>query len=96
MPLFFAQLMTIFRFIGMVLEDIFKLGVDADAGTEFCKWVQAHSSPWFLATCAAAIAYRNHPFSLYQQSKSSTSKFKFRQASSCYKRVLEAAKLVLC
>ena len=88
-------------------EDIFKLSVFA-AASEFCVWVQVgfdlyiphrkyqvkpHSSPWFSATCAAAIVHRNHFFCLYQHNKSSGSKVKFRQASNCCKRVLEAAKL---
>ena len=88
-------------------EDIFKLSASAAAG-EFCEWVQVgidvyiphhkyqvkpHSSPWFSAACAAAIVHRNHFFHLYQQNKSSESKVKFRQASNCCKRVLEAAKL---
>ena len=78
------------------------------AASEFCEWVQVgigvyiphckyqvkpHSSPWFSAGCAAAIIHRNHFFGLYQQNKSSESKVKFRQASNCCKRVLEAAKL---
>ena len=88
-------------------ENILKLGVSA-AATEFCEWVQVgidvyisqrkyqvkpHSSPWFSAACAAAIVHRNHFFCLYQKDKSSDSKVKFRQASNCCKRVLEAAKL---
>ena len=87
-------------------EDIFKLGASA-AASEFCEWVQVgidvyvphrkcqvkpHSSSWFSAACAAAIVHRNH-FHLYQNDKSSASKGKFRQASNCCKRVLEAAKL---
>ena len=78
------------------------------AASEFCEWVQVeidvyiphrkyqvkpHSSPCFSAACAAAIVHRNHFFRLYQQNKSSESKVKFRQASNCCKRVLEAAKL---
>ena len=88
-------------------ENIFKLGAST-AASEFCEWVQVgidvyiphrkyqvkpHSSPWFSAACAAAIVHRNHFFCLYQQNKSSESKVKFRQASNCSKRVLEAAKL---
>ena len=61
-------------------EDIFKLGVSADA-SEFCEWVRIvidvyiphrknhikpHSSPWFSASCAAAIVHRNHCFRLDQ------------------------------
>ena len=86
-------------------EDIFKFSASA-VTSEFCEWVQVgtdvyiphhkyqvkpHSSPWFSAACAAAIVHRNH-FRLYQQNKSE-SKVKFRQASNCCKRVLEAAKL---
>ena len=55
--------------------------------------MKPHSSPWFSAACAAAIAHRNHFFCLYQTEKSSDSKVKFRQASNHCKRVLEAAKL---
>ena len=87
-------------------EDIFKLS--AYAASEFCEWVQVgidvyishrkyqvkpHSSPWFSAACAVAIVHRNHFFRLYQQNRSSESKVKFRQASNCCKRVLEAGKL---
>ena len=88
-------------------EDIFKLSAPA-AASEFFEWVQVgidvyvphheyqvkpQSSPWFSAACAVAIVHRNHFFRLYQQSKSSESKVKFRQASNRCKRVLEAAKL---
>ena len=55
--------------------------------------VKPPSPPWFSAACAAAIVHRNHPFSLYQQNKSSGSKVKLRQASNHCKRDLEAAKL---
>ena len=87
-------------------EAIFNLS--ATAASEICEWVQIgidvyiphckyqvkpHSSPWFSAACAAAIVHRNHFFRLYQQNKSSESKVKFRQASNCCKKVLEAAKL---
>ena len=78
------------------------------AASEFCEWlhvgidvytphrkyqVKPPSPPWFSATCAAAIVHRNHFFHLYLKDKSSDSKVKFRQASNCCKRVLEAAKL---
>ena len=43
--------------------------------------------------CCCNIVHRNHFFRLYQREKSSDSKVKFRQASNCCKRVLEAAKL---
>ena len=74
-------------------EDIFKLGASAAAASEFCEWVQVgidvyiphkkyqvktHSSPWFSASCAAAIVHINHFFRLYQKDKSSDSKVKFR------------------
>ena len=39
-----------------------------------------HSSSWFSAAFAAAIAHRNHFFHLYQQNKSSESKVRFREA----------------
>ena len=56
--------------------------------------VKPQSFPWFSVACAAAIFNKNHFFHhLYQQKKSSESKVKFRQASNCCKRVLEAAKL---
>ena len=91
-------------------ENIFKLGAST-AASEFCQWVQVgidvyiphgkyqvkhHSSSWFSTACATVIVHRNHFFCLYQQNKSSESKVKFRQASNCYKRVLEAAKLEYC
>ena len=61
-----------------------------------CKYqVKPHSSHWFSAACAAAIVHRNHFSCLYQKNKSSESKVKFRQASNCCKRVLEAAKLAM-
>ena len=89
-------------------EDIFKFIASA-AASEFCEWVQVgigvyiphrkyrvkpHSSPWFSASCAAAIVCRNQFFRLYEKDISSDSKVKFRQASNCWKRALEAAKLV--
>ena len=85
-------------------EDIFKLS--ASAASELCEWVQVgidaylphrkyqakpRSTPWFSAACAAAIVHRNH-FCFYQQNKSSESEVKFREASNCCRRVLEAAK----
>ena len=88
-------------------EDIFKLSASATA-SKFCEWVQVeiyvyiphrkyqvkpHSSPWFSAACAAAIVHRNHFFRMYQQNKTFESKVKFRQASNCCKRVIEAAEL---
>ena len=89
------------------MDTSFKLSASA-AASEFCEWVwvgidvyithrkyqvEPHSSPWFSAACAAAIVHKNHFFRLYQQSKSTESKVKFRQASNHCKRVLEAAKL---
>ena len=86
-------------------EVIFKLDASV-AATEFCEWVhigidvyiphrkyqvKPHSSPWFSAACAAAIAHRNF-FRLYHKDKSA-SKVKFRQASNRCKKFLETAKL---
>ena len=45
-------------------EDIFKLGASAAAS-------EKASSPWFSASCAAAIVHRNHFFCLYQKDISS-------------------------
>ena len=86
-------------------EDIFKLSASA-AASQFGSQVgidvyiphrkyqvKSHSSPWFSAAFPATIVHRNHFFRLYQREKSSDSKVKFRQASNCCKRVLEAAKL---
>ena len=47
--------------------------------------VKPHLSPWFSATCVAAIVHRNNFFHLYEQNKFSESKVKFRQASNCCK-----------
>ena len=55
--------------------------------------VKPHSSSWFSAASVATIVHRNHFFRFYQRQKSSDSKVKFRQASNCCKKVLEAAKL---
>ena len=89
-------------------EHIFKLSVSASAASEFCEWgqigidvytphrkyqVKPHSSPWFPAACAAALIHRNHFFRLYQQNKPSESKVESRQASNCFKRVLEATRI---
>ena len=63
------------NFVIVPWEDIFKLGTSA-AASKFCKWVlvridvyiphrkyqvKSHSSPWFSASCTAAIVHRN-PF----------------------------------
>ena len=76
-------------------EDIFKLGVSADA-SEFCEWVRIvidvyiphrknhikpHSSPWFSASCAAAIEITVFVYT------------NFIQTSNHCKRVLEAVKI---
>ena len=78
------------------------------AASEFYEWFQVwtdvyvphrkyqvkpHLFPRFSAACAAAIVHRNHFFRLYLKDKSSKSKVKFRKASNCCKRVLEAVKL---
>ena len=87
-------------------DDNFKHS-SSTAANEFCEWfhveidvyiphrryqVKPHSFLWFSAACVAEIAQRNHIFRLYQKNNSSESKVKFRQASNCYKRVLETAK----
>ena len=69
-------------------EGTLTLSASASA-SEFWYWIQVgidvciphrkyqvilHSSPWFSASCAAAIVHRNHFFTLYQQNKSSESK----------------------
>ena len=70
------------------------LQVGTDVYIPHCKYlVKPHSSTWFSAACAAAIAHRNHFFRVYQHNKSPVSKDKFRQASNRYKWALEAAKL---
>ena len=56
------------------------------------KSMEPYASPWFSAACAASIVHRNHFFHLHQQNKSCESTVKFRQASNCCKRILEAAK----
>ena len=53
-----------------------------------------HSSPWLSAACGVAKVHRNRFFRLYQKDKSSESNVKFRQASNCTRRVLEAGKFV--
>ena len=55
--------------------------------------VKLHSSPRFSAVCAAAITHRNHFFRLYQQYKFSASRFKFKQASDRWKKILEVSKV---
>ena len=75
---------------------------------KFCEWVQVvtdvnipnrkyqvklHRFSSFSAACAASITHKKHFFRLYQQNKCFVSKAKLRQASNCYKRVLQAAKL---
>ena len=88
-------------------DNIFKFSAST-AANEFREWVQVgidayiphrkyqvkpHSTPWFSAACVAAIVHRNHIFPLYQHNESSESKVKFRQASNCWERILEAAKI---
>ena len=67
-------------------EDIFKL-IASVAASEFCEWVQVGIDVYI-----AHHKYQVKPHS--SPHKSSESKGKFRQASNCCKRVLEAAKLV--
>ena len=47
-----------------------------------------------VSSWSVVIVHRNHFIYLHQQNKTSESKVKFRQASNCCRRVLEAAKLV--
>ena len=71
----------------------FRVGIDIYISLiENIRSSKPRSSPWFPASCAAAIVHRNHFFCLYQKDKSSDSKVRFRQASNRCKRVLEAAK----
>ena len=57
----------------MIIWEMFFFGASA-AVSEFCEWIQVgideyiphrkyqvkpHSSPWFSASCAAAIVYKN-------------------------------------
>ena len=67
--------------------------VEIDVYIPHCKYdVTPRASPWFPALCAAVIAHRNHFFRLYRQNKFSASTVKFRPASNCCKRILEAIK----
>ena len=66
------------------------LGIDVYIPRKY--QVKHHSSPWFSAACAAAIAHRNHFSCLYQKDKSA-SKVNFKQASNCCKRVVRAVKV---
>ena len=85
------------------MKVIFKLGASAAP----CEWIQveidvyiphfkyevtSRASPWFPAVCAAVIAQRNHFFCLHRQNKLSASTVKFRPASNCRKKILEAIK----
>ena len=64
-------------------EGIFKLGASATV-SQYCEWLQVgidvnirhrkyqakpHSSPWFSASCAAALVYRNLFFSFVPKNK---------------------------
>ena len=68
-------------------EDIFKLS--ASTAREFCEWVQVGIDAPIPHRIDVHIAL----FCLYQKGKSSESKVKFRKASNCCKRFLEATKL---
>ena len=56
--------------------------------------IKSHSSAWFSAAFATAIAHRSNFFHLHQQNKSSVFKATFRQAKNCCRRVPEVANLV--
>ena len=66
-----------------LLEGV-QVGIDVYIPHRKCQ-VKLHSSPWFSDACAAAIAYRNYFFRLYQWNK--------LHASNCCKIVVEAGKL---
>ena len=67
--------------------------VEIDVYIPHCKYeVTPRASPWFPAVCAAVIPHRNLFFRLYRQNKFSASTVKFRPASNCCKRILEAIK----
>ena len=60
---------------------------------ESVRWSLTHLHGFQLPVLLpTTVSYRNR-FSFYQMNKFSESKVKFRQASDCFKRVLEAAKL---
>ena len=75
MARFIAQRMTLLLLIGMVFV------INRSSLTHRKYQVKPRTSPWFSASCAAAIVQRNHFFRLYQKYKSSDSKVTFRQAS---------------
>ena len=87
-------------------EGIFKPGSSVDV-TKFCEWsqisinryiphhnyqIKLHSSAWYSTVFTDVKVHINHFFCFHKQNKSFPSKVKFRQASNCYKRRLEAAK----
>ena len=87
-------------------DGIFQLKASGPS-SEFCQWSQVRidvyishlNMGWGLthqmvsASCSAAhVVHWNNFFCLHQQSKSSKSIFKFRQARNCCKRVFESAK----
>ena len=68
----------------------FQSGIDVNI--LHCKFqVKLQSLPLISAVCAAALAIENHFFHLYQQTKSSLCRVKFRQTSNW--RALEVIKL---
>ena len=84
-------------------EDIFKLSAST-AASKVCEWVginvyiphrkyRASLISIVFSRLSTVIVHRNHVFHLYQKDKSSESIGKFRQASSRFKRALEAGKL---
>ena len=64
-----------------------------------CVWHRSYiftvctTSLAFINKHKTKPAFSNQFFRLYHKDKSSESKVKFRQASNCFKRVLDAAKL---
>ena len=55
--------------------------------------VKPHSSPWFFSCLCSCHSSQKSLFLFVPKDESFESKVKFRQASNCCKRVLEAAKL---
>ena len=89
-----SSLCTIFDAISSNIVEVFSIRLFANVF--FLGDFNIHHKDWltfsFAASCAAAIAHRNHFFRLYQQNKSA-SKVKFRQVSNRCKKVLETARL---
>ena len=53
---------------------------------------KTHSQPWFIPTCAAAIAHRNHHFHAYHRNPSDANRNLFRTSSNRCKYILNQTK----